>query len=86
MRGAVGAARMKPVLDTILFLVWVTGYLVAVAWVVRYRKAKVGALGGIRSTEYRADKDFILRLAILVLGAAMLFVGYFATRMVGQYF
>jgi len=77
---------MKSVLDAVLFLAWVAGYLAAVSWVVRYRKTKVGALGGTRSTDYRGDKDLTLRLAILVLGVLMLFVGYFATRMVGQYF
>jgi hypothetical protein len=77
---------MKSVLDVILFLAWVTGYLAAVSWVARYRKMKVGALGGTRNMDYRGDKDLVLRLAILVLGAVMLFVGYFATRMVGQYF
>jgi len=86
MRGAVGAAQMKSVLDAVLFLAWVAGYLAAVSWVVRYRKAKVGALGGTRNTDYRGDKDLTLQLAILVLGAVMLLVGYFATRMVGQYF
>ena len=77
---------MKSVLDAVLFLAWVTGYLAAVSWVVRYRKTKVGALGSNRSTDYRADKDLPLRLAILALGAVMLLVGYLATRMVGQYF
>ncbi len=77
---------MKSVLDAVLFLAWVAGYLAAVSWVVRYRKAKVGALGGTRNTDYRGDKDLTLQLAILVLGAVMLLVGYIATRMVGQYF
>jgi hypothetical protein len=86
MGGAVGAAQMKSVLDAVLFLAWVAGYLAAVSWVVRYRKAKVGALGGTRNTDYRGDKDLTLQLAILVLGAVMLLVGYIATRMVGQYF
>jgi hypothetical protein len=86
MRGAVGAAQMKSVLDAVLFLAWVAGYLAAVSWVVRYRKTKVGALGGTRNMDYRGDKDLTLRLAILVLGAVMLLVGYIATRMVGQYF
>lgn len=77
---------MKSVLDAFLFLVWATGYLAAVSWVVRYRKSRVGALGGTRNTDYRGDKDLTLRLAIFVLGAMMLLVGYLATRMVGQYF
>jgi hypothetical protein len=86
MRGTVGAAQMKSVLDAVLFLAWVTGYLAAVAWVVRYRKMKVGALGATRHTDYRGDKDLTLRLTIFALGVAMLLVGYIATRMVGQQF
>ncbi len=81
-----GLPHMKPLLDTVLFLAWVAAYLIAVSWVARYRKAKVHALGPSRHTDYRTDKDMALRLAILILGAVMLLVGYFATRMVGQYF
>ena len=86
MRGTVGLPQMKLLLDAVLFLAWVTAYLTAVSWVARYRKAKVHALGPTGHTEYRTDKDFALRLAILVLGAVMLLVGYFAMRMIGQYF
>ena len=77
---------MKPLLDAILFLFWVAMYLTAVSWVGRYRKARAHALGGTGRTDYRADKDLALRLTVFVLGAAMLLVGYFATRMIGQYF
>lgn len=76
--------HMKSLLDAILFLFWVAAYLTAVSWVARYRKMKVHALGPGRVTEYRTDKDMALRLAILILGAVMLLVGYVATRMVGQ--
>ena len=86
MTGTVGLVQMKSFFDAVLFLAWVTAYLTAVSWVARYRKAKVHALGPTRHTEYRTDKDFALRLAILILGAVMLLVGYFATRMIGQYF
>jgi hypothetical protein len=77
---------MKPLLDAILFLFWVAMYLAAISWVGRYRKARAHALGPTGRTEYRADKDLVLRLTIFVLGAVMLLVGYFATRMIGQYF
>jgi hypothetical protein len=77
---------MKSLLDAVLFLAWVTAYLTAVSWVARYRKAKVHAWGPTRHTEYRTDKDVALRLAIFILGAVMLLVAYFATRMIGQYF
>ncbi len=77
---------MKALVNILFFLAWVIGYLGAVSWVTRCRKAKAHALGPSGNTDYRADKDAILRLAILILGAAMLLVGYFATRMIGQYF
>lgn len=86
MRGTADLLQMKSLLDAILFLAWVTAYLTAVSWVARYRKARVHALGPSRYMEYRSDRDIALRLAILVLGAVMLLVGYFATRMIGQYF
>jgi hypothetical protein len=76
---------MKPLLDVVLFLAWVTAYLAAVFWVARYRKMKAHALGPTLHTDYRTDKDITLRLLILILGAVMLFVGYFATRMIGHY-
>ena len=78
--------QMKPLLDAVLFLAWVAAYLGAVSWVSRYRKAKAHALGVTGRADYRADRDLALRLVIFVLGAVMLLVGYFATRMIGQYF
>jgi len=77
---------MKPLLDVVLFLVWVAVYLTAVSWVARYRKTKAHALGPALHTDYRTDKDIALRLLILLLGTVMLVVGYVATRMVSQYF
>jgi len=77
---------MKPLLDVVLFLAWVTAYLAAVFWVARYRKTKAHAMGPTLHTDYRTDKDIPLRLLILILGAVMLLVGYLATRMVSQYF
>lgn len=88
MGGIAGNAppQMKPFLDAVLFLAWVAAYLVAVSWVSRYRKAKAHALGPTGRTDYRADRDLALRLVIFVLGAVMLLVGYFATRMIRQHF
>lgn len=74
---------MKPLSDVVLFLAWISMYLTAVWCVACYRKAKVHALGPTRQVVYRADKDLVLRLAIFILGAVMLLVGYFATRMIG---
>ena len=77
---------MKPLFDALLFLIWVAVYLTAVFWIARYRKTKAHALGPALHTEYRTDKDFALRLLILVLGVVMLLVGYVVTRIVGRYF
>lgn len=77
---------MKPLLDAVLFLAWVVAYLTAVSWVAHYRKMKVHALGPTRHTDYRTDRDLVLRVAILILGAVMALAGYLATRMIEQYF
>lgn len=77
---------MKPLLDAILFLAWVAVYLGAVSWVSRYRKARAHALGPTGRTDYRAEKDLGLRLALLAFGALLLFLAYVATRAVSQYF
>jgi|GEM_PF-1114310 len=83
--GSVGS-HLKPLFDVVLFFAWVTVYLAAVSWVARYRKTKAHALGPALHTDYRTDKDIVLRLLILLLGAVMLLVGYVATRMVSRYF
>jgi len=75
---------MKPLLDVALFLAWVAPYLAAVSWVSGYRKAKLHALGPTGRTDYRADRDLGLWLAVFVLGVLLLFVAYLATRMVRQ--
>ncbi len=77
---------MRPLVNTILFLAWIAAYLIAISWVARYRKTQVHALGPTRYTDYRTDKDMGLRLAILFVGAVLLFVAYLATHMVGRYF
>lgn len=76
---------MKPILDSVLFLLWVAVYLTTVSWIARSRKAKVHALGPDRHTDYRSDQDIVLRVAIFILGAVMLVVGYLATRVIGQH-
>lgn len=77
---------MRPLFNAILFLAWIAAYLIAISWVARCRKTQVHALGPTRHTEYRTDKDIGLRLAILFVGAVLLFVAYLATHMVGRYF
>ena len=77
---------MKPFLDAILFLAWVAVYLAGVSWVSRYRIARARALGPTGRTDYRAEEDLGLKLALLVLGAMLLFLAYGATRAVSHYF
>ncbi len=76
---------MKPFLDTLLFLAWVATYLAAISWVSRYRKARAHFLGPTGRTEYRADKDLGLWLAVFLLGVLLFFVAYAATSMIGQF-
>ena len=74
---------MKPLLDTFLFLAWVSVFLVAISWVSRYRKARVHALGPAGRSDYRADKDIALWLTVFVMGVFLFFLAYAATKVVG---
>ncbi len=73
---------MKPLLDTALFLVWVTAYLGLAYAVCRYRQSRAGAGAGAATgrTEYRADKDWGVRLGVFLVGAALAGIGYLFTR------
>jgi hypothetical protein len=75
---------MKPFLNTLFFLVWVSVYLTAISWVSRYRKERVHALGPLGRSDYRADKDTTLRLAVFVLGVLLFLLAYVVTRAVGH--
>ncbi len=79
-----GSPHMKPLLDTVLFLAWVSVYLVAISWVSRYRKARVHALGPSGRSDYRADKDITLWLTVFVLGVFLFFLAYVTTKVVSQ--
>ena len=76
--------QMKPLLDAVLFLAWVSVYLFAVSWVSRYRKARVHALGPSGRSDYRADKDIILWLTVFVIGVLLFFLAYAATMAVSH--
>ena len=76
---------MKPLLDTILFLAWVSVYLTAVFWIGRYRRGRVHSLGPSGRCEYRADKDVGLWLLVFVLGIVLFFAAYLLTSMIGQF-
>ena len=75
---------MKPFLDAVLFLVWVSAYLTAVACAARYRKARAHVLGIPVPGAYRADKDVGLWLAMLVLGTLLCWLAYLATTTISR--
>jgi hypothetical protein len=75
---------MKPLLDTLLFLAWVLVYLLAISWVTHYRKARIHALGPMGRSDYRADKDIILRLTVFVVGILLFVLVYVATNAVSH--
>ena len=79
-----GPPQMKPLLDTVLFLAWVLVYLAGISWVSRYCKARAHALGPTGRSDYRADKDITLWLAVFVLGVLLLLLAYVATRAIGR--
>jgi hypothetical protein len=78
--------QMKPVLDVILFLLWVSAYLTAVACLAWYRKARARALDHPVYSDYRADKDVGLSVAMLVLGVLLLWLVHLATLSIGRLF
>ena len=77
---------MKPLVDSILFLAWVSVYLLAVSWASHYRRARVLALEPWGKGDYRADKDIILWLTVFVLGVLLFFLAYLATKVVSHIF
>jgi hypothetical protein len=85
MTGNLEPPQMKPLLDTILFLAWVSVYLTAVFWVGRYRRARAQALGLTWRSDYRADKDIGLWLMVFVLGLLLFFAAYLVTSVIGQF-
>jgi len=73
---------MKPLVDSVLFLAWISVYLLMVSFASRYRRARVQASG--LWSDYRADKDVILRLSVFVIGVLLLFLMYLATKAVSH--
>ncbi len=76
---------MKPLMNSVLFLAWVSVYLLAIAWISRYRKARVHDVGLVCRDEYRAEKDALLWLAVFILGVFLLALAYGATRAFGLF-
>lgn len=75
---------MKPLLDSVLFLAWVSVYLLAISWVSRYRKARVHALGPMGRSDYRSEKDIVLWLTVFVVGILLFALVYVATNAVSH--
>jgi len=75
---------MKTLLNTILFLAWVSVYLLAISWVTHHRMARLRVLGPSGRSDYRADKDIVLWLTVFVLGILLLVLVYVATNVVGH--
>ena len=71
---------MKPLLDSALFLVWVTAYLGLAYAVCRYRRFRAWSAGPAGRSEYRADKDWGVRLGVFIVGVALVGIGYLFTR------
>jgi len=81
-----GAPQMKPLLDAILFLAWVTAYLSMVSWVSRYRRTRVHPLDSSGASEYRADRDMTLWVTVFVLGVGLLFLTYLVSQAISQFY
>ncbi|HSB78459.1 MAG TPA: hypothetical protein VLM91_06710 [Candidatus Methylomirabilis sp.] len=77
---------MKPLLDAVLFLAWVSAYLMAVAFAARYRRAKAHPPSDPAQSDYRADRDMGLRIAMLVLGLLLCYLTYLAATGISHLF
>ena len=88
MGGCSGGTQphMKPILDAVLFLAWVSAYLMAVAFAARYRRAKAHFPSDPVYCDYRADKDMGLRIAMLVMGVLLCCLTYLATTRISRLF
>jgi hypothetical protein len=76
---------MKLLVDTILFLAWITAYLAAVFWVGCSRRARAHALGLTGRIDYRADKDVALRILVFMVGVVSFFLMYLATQALSRF-
>ena len=79
-----GIAEMKPIAEACLFLVWVSVYLGAVYWIGNHRRAKLGTAAGTGAPDYRADRDFGLRLAVFAVGLILLAITYLGIRVIAH--
>jgi hypothetical protein len=77
---------MKPLVDALLFLAWVSAYLMAVAFAARYRRAKAHSPEDPAGCDYRADKDVGLRIAMLVMGIPLCYLIYLVTTRISRLF
>jgi len=81
----VGPSQMNLLLDTILFLAWITAYLAVVFWVGYYRRARAHALGPTGRSDYRADKDMALRIMVFVVGVVSFFLVNLMTQALSKF-
>ena len=80
-----GPSQMNLLLDTILFLAWITAYLAVVFWVGYYRRARAHALGPTGRSDYRADKDMALRIMVFVVGVVSFFLVNLMTQALSKF-
>ena len=74
---------MKTILDMIAFVAWVAMSLAVVSLVGHYRRMHAHVGGAAGRNEYRADRDVVLQLIMLLIGVLSVVVIYALGRMVG---
>ena len=74
---------MKPLLDIILILVWLSAYLGVVYFAGQHRRARVRALGIAGQDEFRAEKDVGVWCVTLVTGIFLGAAAFFVTTVFG---
>ena len=74
---------MKTILDMIAFVAWVAMSLAVVSLAGHYRRMQAHIGGAVGRNEYRADRDVVLQLIMLLIGVLSVVVIYALGRMVG---
>lgn len=74
---------MRTILHMIAFVAWVAMSLAVVSLVGHYRRMQAHVGGAVGHDEYRADRDVVLQLIMLLIGVLSVVVIYALGRMVG---
>lgn len=76
---------MKTLMEIALLLLWLAAYLGVVYGVGKYRRARLRALGIGGPSDFRAEKDWGVWLALLVTGILLGATAFLAAQALGAH-